>query len=294
VAKLGRLSARSAAARDHLARTIKLATRAKQAILSRAFIGEMTADWRVEEHGAGHVTARGFPTSWCRQTLKESSQDISYGFTTSAQQTGDAPLFLRITDVQDYAVDWPSVPRCKDKPPVSKLLASGDIVIARTGATTGKSYLLSDIPEPTAFASYLIRVRASSDLLPEYLWKFMWSADYWQQITNVSKGTAQPGANASILSGLILPVPPLAEQAEIIRRIEAAFTRIDRMTDEASRAAHLLDRLDELPELRAHIFGHIHESYGFAVREKDLVKFANASTCNSRHEPINPPIIVHL
>jgi type I restriction enzyme S subunit len=73
----------------------------------------------------------------------------------------------------------------------------------------------------------------------------MWSADYWQQITNVSKGTAQPGANASILSGLILPVPPLAEQAEIIRRIEAAFTRIDRMTDEASRAAHLLDRLDE-------------------------------------------------
>lgn len=56
----------------------------------------------------------------------------------------------------------------------------------------------------------------------------------------------------------------------------------------------LLDRLDELPELRAHIFGHIHESYGFAVREKDLVKFANASTCNSRHEPINPPIIVHL
>ena len=35
----------------------------------------------------------------------------------------------------------------------------------------------------------------------------------------------------------------------------------------------LLDRLDELPELRAHIFGHIHESYGFAVREKGLVKF---------------------
>ena len=35
------------------------------------------------------------------------------------------------------------------------------------------------------------------------------------------------------------------EQDEIVRRIEAAFARIDRMTEEATRAAHLLDRLDE-------------------------------------------------
>lgn len=41
------------------------------------------------------------------------------------------------------------------------------------------------------------------------------------------------------------PIPTHGEQAEIVRRIESAFDRIDRLTEDASRAAHLLDRLDE-------------------------------------------------
>ena len=56
----------------------------------------------------------------------------------------------------------------------------------------------------------------------------------------------------------------------------------------------LLKRMDQLLSLTAHIFGHIHESYGFAVRESDGVKFANASTCDVSYRPINPPIIIDL
>lgn len=37
----------------------------------------------------------------------------------------------------------------------------------------------------------------------------------------------------------------MSEQGEIVRRIETAFARIDRLTGQAARAAHLLDRLDE-------------------------------------------------
>ncbi|WP_150912548.1 metallophosphatase domain-containing protein [Marinobacter halotolerans] len=56
----------------------------------------------------------------------------------------------------------------------------------------------------------------------------------------------------------------------------------------------LAQRIDQLTHLKAHICGHIHESYGFAVRESDGVKFANASTCNARYKPVNPPIIIDL
>lgn len=56
----------------------------------------------------------------------------------------------------------------------------------------------------------------------------------------------------------------------------------------------LANRIEELTELRAHICGHIHESYGFAVRESDGLKFANASTCTERYKPTNPPIIIDL
>jgi len=42
-----------------------------------------------------------------------------------------------------------------------------------------------------------------------------------------------------------VPACSVEEQHEIVRRIETAFARIDRLTAEAARAAHLLDRLDE-------------------------------------------------
>lgn len=85
---------------------------------------------------------------------------INYGYTESASSNPVGPRFLRITDIQDDCVNWDSVPYCKiesaDLPKYR--LASGDIVFARTGATTGKSFLVDEPPE-AVFASYLIRLR---------------------------------------------------------------------------------------------------------------------------------------
>ena len=66
---------------------------------------------------------------------------------------------LRITDIQNGEINWESVPFCSgDKKDIQKYsIVSGDIVFARTGATTGKSFLIRHCPENTLFASYLIR-----------------------------------------------------------------------------------------------------------------------------------------
>lgn len=56
----------------------------------------------------------------------------------------------------------------------------------------------------------------------------------------------------------------------------------------------LAQRINQLPQLRAHICGHVHESYGFAIREDDGLKFANACTCDGSYRPVNPPIIIDL
>jgi Icc-related predicted phosphoesterase len=52
--------------------------------------------------------------------------------------------------------------------------------------------------------------------------------------------------------------------------------------------------IERLPNLKAHIFGHIHESYGMATRESDGLKFANASICTERYKPTNKPIIIDI
>lgn len=44
--------------------------------------------------------------------------------------------------------------------------------------------------------------------------------------------------------------------------------------------------------LTAHIFGHIHEGYG--EYQRGDTRFINASTCNARYEPINPPIVLDI
>lgn len=68
---------------------------------------------------------------------------INYGYTERACDEPVGPRFLRITDIQNDNVDWGKVPYCKiDSAEIPKYrLVHGDIVFARTGATTGKSFL---------------------------------------------------------------------------------------------------------------------------------------------------------
>lgn len=51
-------------------------------------------------------------------------------------------------------------------------------------------------------------------------------------------------------------------------------------------------RIGELPEIKAHFFGHIHDSYG--VLEQDGITFVNAASCDERYDPVNKPIVVEI
>ena len=153
---------------------------------------------------------------------------INYGYTESASSEPVGPRFLRITDIQDNRVDWESVPYCKiqsaDVPKYS--LANDDIVFARTGATTGKSFLVDEPPD-AVFASYLIRLRLlDKNLSPQFVSLFFQTDGYWKSIKDGSTGSAQGGFNATKLGALTIPVPPLPEQQRIVGILGEAFEGI--------------------------------------------------------------------
>jgi len=143
---------------------------------------------------------------WKAEELTHLVERIDYGHTASAVDAPSGPRFLRITDIQDEHVDWSSVPSCEiaSREIDQYRLSPGDIVFARTGATTGKSYLIQKCPE-AVFASYLIRLRLRPGILPTYLFHFFQSADYWGQINQKKKGTGQPGVNSTILANSSCP-----------------------------------------------------------------------------------------
>ena len=76
---------------------------------------------------------------WDRVILREICDSVKYGYTASASSEPVGPKFLRITDIVPDRIDWKSVPHCEisEKKLGKYLLHKNDIVIARTGATTG-------------------------------------------------------------------------------------------------------------------------------------------------------------
>jgi type I restriction enzyme S subunit len=165
-------------------------------------------------------------TGWNHKRLGEISE-IRYGYTESANSEPIGPRFLRITDIQDEQVCWESVPYCKIEPELLPRfrLEDEDIVFARTGATTGKSFLVSAPPE-AVFASYLIRLRALADVRPKYLSYYFRSERYWAAIKDGSAGSAQGGFNASKLADLEIPFPSETEQERIVNILDEAFEGI--------------------------------------------------------------------
>jgi type I restriction enzyme S subunit len=159
---------------------------------------------------------------WTETTLGEVSV-ITYGYTESASTEVVGPKFLRITDIQDAGVNWDLVPYCPidDKQLVKQRLLDGDIVFARTGATTGKSFLIQSPPDSVC-ASYLIRLRPDARIVLPYFLNLNFQTDnYWIEIKSGISGSAQGGFNASKLSALSVQVPPIVEQQRIVEIVSS-------------------------------------------------------------------------
>ncbi len=154
---------------------------------------------------------------WREVSLGEISRDVSYGYTESANEIKVGPRFLRITDIQGGIVNWKNVPYCpiSEKDFKKYKLNRNDILVARTGNSTGENYFF-DSDEEAVFASYLIKfVLHNEDICPKFVWYNMRTYRWWKFIENNKTGSAQAGANAKVLSNFKLHLPPLPEQKAI-------------------------------------------------------------------------------
>lgn len=142
---------------------------------------------------------------------------LSYGFTAKAEKQGDY-RFIRITDITEGGKLSSEEPRFVDSGNGSGdyLVEPGDVLMARTGATFGKTVLVES-EEPAVYASFLIRVRVKRDeVLPGYYWHFAQSTQYWQQANSLASRGGQPQFNANALKEVKIPIPPIEEQEKIV------------------------------------------------------------------------------
>lgn len=195
------------------------------------------------------------PQGWEWVRLGDISSAVQYGYTDSANHQSRDVLFLRITDIQDDIVNWATVPGCNISLSDSDnyLLENNDLVIARTGGTIGKSYLVTGLDQKAVFASYLIRIGNLSSTSAEYKKVFLGSILYWDQLIASSMGTGQPNVNGTALKNLIFSLPPLSEQHRIVAKVDELMVLCDQLETQHINAAqaheklvnHLLDTLTQ-------------------------------------------------
>ncbi len=153
--------------------------------------------------------------SWQRISLDDLAT-IRYGYTASARDTGDT-RFIRITDVNEYGELNPNNQRfiTLDEESKKYLLKKGDVLVARTGATFGKTMIFKE-DYSAIFASYLIRLQFDeSKILPEFYWCYAQTKDYWNQANRLVTGGGQPQFNGNVLKSIQVPLPTLEKQKEI-------------------------------------------------------------------------------
>lgn len=171
------------------------------------------------------------PKGWVWCGLGDVCKKIHYGYTASAIKNSDGIKLLRITDIQNHKVKWEQVPSCQIKESeIDKYsLNENDILIARTGGTIGKSYLVKGVKVRSVFASYLIRAVPLINVNPNYLKLFLGSKLYWNQLFEGSMGTGQPNVNGVTLSKLKFSLPPLSEQKRIVAKVDELMKYCDEL-----------------------------------------------------------------
>ena len=173
------------------------------------------------------MTIGSLPDGWVMTTLGDLCLQPQYGWTTKATANEGKAKLLRTTDISRGRLEWETVPYCAKEPKelVKYLLEEGDIVISRAGSV-GLSALIGPCPE-AVFASYLIRFRRMDGVDEKYLYQFLQSPEYWEQVSQQTVGIALQNVNAKKLARVSLPFPPPAEQCRIVAEIERHFSRLD-------------------------------------------------------------------
>ncbi len=182
--------------------------------------------------GAQKVVDNWKPTfkinpDWEKVKLGDICETI-YGYTETAQDEGNV-RYIRITDI-----DSRGCLRAEDKKYLNLtdeneqyILNKDDLLVARTGATYGKTLLFRS-NEKSIYASYLIKLNFNNNIIYNpFYWVYTFSDSYWKQAQSLMSGGGQPQFNSNAIKQIQIPLPSLEEQKAIVAQIEQEEQYVD-------------------------------------------------------------------
>jgi len=245
VAKLETLLSKVDVSQQRLAKIPALLKRFRQSVLAAACSGRLTADWRGNDESADD----GFPPGWEQKTL-DSIFTIRTGGTPSRQipayfEKGTIP-WVKTSEVQngDIIQTEEFITKRAVRESNAKIFPTGTLLVAMygEGKTRGQIGRLT-FPAATNQACAALINTSLPQTTNKYVLYYLLSQYYALRAQSV--GGNQPNLNLGIVKDWNVPVPPLPEQEEIVRRVESLFALADRLE---ARFAEGRKRVDSITQ----------------------------------------------
>lgn len=167
------------------------------------------------------------------------SEPLKYGANEAAElDDPELPRYIRITDVDENGrlrdETFKSIPEDVARP---YLLKEGDLLLARSGATVGKSFYYEPSWGRAAYAGYLIRARFNpTKTMPRFINYFTNSQQYWQWLSASFIQATIQNVSAEKYANLIVPVPPFEEQKRVVSYLDSMWQKLNNMTDKVRQS----------------------------------------------------------
>lgn len=239
VAKLERLLGKVDACQQRLARIPVLLKRFRQAVLAAACSGRLTADWRDEN---------GLEPEWPRANLGDVAELVSgAGFPLDHQRQQGLPYpFFKVGNLGDvesgrelttseHSVDDEMARKLR-----ARIIPKGAVVFAKIGMAIALNRR-RQLGKAACIDNNMMAAIPNERIEPRYLLRFMETVD----LMPLSQATTVPSLRKGDLEQIEVPLPSLAEQQEIVRRVEALFALADQIEARFQKAKAQVDKLTQ-------------------------------------------------
>lgn len=169
-----------------------------------------------------------FSNEWKKIKLKYISTELQYGMNAAATDFDGQNKYIRITDIDDNTHLYNNNPVSPDGKLEEKFLVNtNDILFARTGASTGKTYLYSIEDGRLYFAGFLIRAHIKENNNSRFIFEQTNLSRYknWLKLTSMRSG--QPGINSAEYGNYEFSITNIDEENKIAHFFELLNKKIE-------------------------------------------------------------------
>ena len=211
-----------------------------------------------------------FQGEWKKTKFGDIATGFDYGMNAAAKNYDGVNKYIRITDIDEASSTY------TDKDIVSPdgiltdnyLVNNRDILLARTGASTGKSYLYKQSDGKLYYAGFLIRANVTTHD-PYFVFSQLHTHRYWRWVSIMSARSGQPGINSQEYSSFPICTTSIEEESKIAKLLSLLDERI-------ATQNKIIDKLQSLIKgISSKIFASIK---GVEYRMGDIATITNGNS----------------